>query len=105
MQRSLKMLREQGYLCAIVEKYNFFVHIRQDLFGVADILCLKGGKTLAIQTTSDNGGNVSAHSKKIKDNPNYKAIKKAGWEIHLHGWGKKGKRGKRKLWTCRIIKL
>ena len=105
MQRSLKELRKQGYLCAITEKYNFFIHIRQDLFGIADIIALKGNQTLAVQTTSDDGGNISAHSKKIKANPNYKFIKKAGWKIEIWGWGKKGKRGKKKLWQCRIIKL
>ena len=51
-QRSLKYLREQGYTVAIVERWNAFAKIRQDLFGFIDLLAIKPGETLAVQTTA-----------------------------------------------------
>ena len=97
-QRSLKHLREQGYRVAIVEHWNPHARIRQDLFGVIDLLCLKGGETLAVQTTSR--GNVSARVKKITDSEALPDIRKAGWKFVVHGWGKL-KAG----WTLREVDL
>ena len=42
-QRTIRALKEQGVMCAIVEKFNSFVGehgIRQDLFGIIDIVAL-----------------------------------------------------------------
>ena len=63
-QRSLAYLREQGYTVAIVERWNPFARIRQDLFGFVDLLAIRKGETLAVQTTSTN---VSERIKKIQD--------------------------------------
>ena len=41
-QLSLKKLREEGYIVAVVEHWNSFARIRQDLFGFIDLLALKG---------------------------------------------------------------
>ena len=101
-QRSLALLRERGYLCAIVEKWNPYVRIRQDLWGFADILAIKGDESLLVQTTS--GSNVSARLAKIENN-----VQAAMWKcspnrkIVVHGWAKRGARGERKLWTCREV--
>jgi hypothetical protein len=35
-QLSLKKLREEGYTVAVVEHWNSFARIRQDLFGFID---------------------------------------------------------------------
>ena len=85
-QRSLKHLREQGYRVAIVEKWNPHARIRQDLFGFIDLLALKGAETLAIQSTSR--ANVSARVQKITDAEALSDVRKAGWRIVVHGWGK-----------------
>jgi hypothetical protein len=93
-QRSLKYLRDQGFLVAIVEHWNHFANIRQDLFGFADILAVHPGRgiTLAVQTTS--GSNVSARRTKLTACANVATCLKAGWLIHVHGWAKrKVKRG------------
>ena len=102
MQRSIKLLRSQGYLVAITEHYNFFAHIRIDLFSFIDILALKGKETLAIQATS--AGNLNARVEKILSSPNYEIVKRAGWQIECWGWSKKGKKGERKLWQGRGVK-
>lgn len=96
-QRSLKLMRDQGYLCEITEKWNVFAKIRQDLYGFVDILCVKDGKTVAVQTTSYS--NMSARIKKIQGLESYPIVRSAGWEIVIHGW-KKDKAGK---WMVREV--
>ncbi|HQV57391.1 MAG TPA: hypothetical protein PKV27_05220, partial [Ilumatobacteraceae bacterium] len=49
---SLKALRDAGYTVAIVEHFNPHMRIRQDLFGFIDIIAIRPGETLAVQTTS-----------------------------------------------------
>jgi hypothetical protein len=98
-QRSLKYLRNAGYSCAITEHFNSFVKIRQDLFGFLDIICIKNGVTgvLGVQTTSTQ--NLSARVKKVLSIPEAHIWLSCGGSIFVHGWSKKGKAGKRKLWT------
>lgn len=86
-QRSLKYLREQGYTAEVTEKWNQWAKIRQDLFGIIDLVAIKEGVTLGVQTTSYS--NMSARRTKILESENYKKLKQANWEIHVHGWKKK----------------
>jgi hypothetical protein len=83
-QRSLKYLREQGYLAEVVERWNAFARIRQDLFGCIDILALREGETLAVQTTS--WAHVPDRARKVRANPGLPAMQAAGWRIEVHGW-------------------
>lgn len=95
-QRSLEKLRAEGYLCQIVERWNPHARIRQDLFGIGDILAIREGETLLVQTTSR--GNVAARVTKIQESEHLDKILAAGWRITVHGWGKL-KAG----WTCKIV--
>lgn len=102
-QRSLAFVRKMGWDAAVVERWNPHARIRQDLFGCVDILCLlpnRGGVT-GIQTTS--GDNVSARCQKIAAEPRMVRWVRAGNGLYVHGWAKRGPRGKRKLWTCRVV--
>lgn len=103
-QRSLKLLRSEGWLVAVVEKWNSHVKIRQDLFGFGDLLAVRGDLVMLVQTTS--GSNVAARRQKIIDTPASATWLAGVWrEIEIHGWRKVGARGKRKLWECRREKL
>ena len=84
--RSLKLLRERGYRCAVVEKWNPHARIRQDLFGVVDILAIKGPETLAVQATS--GSHVADRVTKIAESEAIADIRAAGWSFYVHGWRK-----------------
>jgi len=54
-RRSLEHLRKAGAeLVAVVERWNPHAKIRQDLFGVVDVLAIHGGDTIAVQATSDS---------------------------------------------------
>jgi len=101
-QRTLKKLRAEGYLCAIVEHWNQFAHVRQDLFGIIDIVAIhpqhKG--VFGIQCTDDSS--VSKHLKKAKENTYLPVWLKAGNRFEVWGWGLKGKVGERKTWQVRV---
>jgi len=92
-------MKDRSYLCAVVEHWNAFAKIRQDLYGFIDILCVKDGKTVAVQSTSYS--NVSARIKKIQGLDSYPIVKSAGWEIVVHGW-KKDKSGR---WMVREVRM
>jgi carbonic anhydrase len=89
-QLTLRHLREQGYVAEVTEHWNSHASIRQDLFGFVDVLAIKPGETLAVQTTSVT--NVSARIKKIAESPYIGAARDAGWTIRVHGWSKVGNR-------------
>ena len=88
-QRSLKYLRDQGYRVAITEKWNPHAKVRQDLFGFVDLLAVRDGQTLAVQTTSS--GSMSDRRKKILAHENLPVLLSAGWQIVIHGWRKNSK--------------
>jgi hypothetical protein len=84
-QRSLRHLRDLGYLVAVVEHWNPHARIRQDLFGWIDLLAIRDGETLAVQTTASG---VATRVKKITDADTLAAVRQAGWRILAHGWRK-----------------
>lgn len=94
--RTKRMLEADGYVVAIVEKWNAFARIRQDLFGFIDLLAMKPGVLLAVQVTST--GNISARIHKIEQSPYRDWWVSTGSRLEVHGWGKKTQ-GKRKIWT------
>jgi hypothetical protein len=84
-QRSLVYLREQGYLCEVVEKWNSFTKTRKDLWGWCDILALRENEILAVQVTA---AGVSSRIKKIMESDTLPIVRKAGVRIEVHGWRK-----------------
>ncbi len=100
--RSLKLLRDQGYLAAVTEHWNQFARRRLDLFGFIDLVAIKGDETLAVQTTT--AANISARIAKIKQTPAAELwLESPNRKLQVHGWVKRGPRAKRKTWQCRII--
>lgn len=87
-QRSLEYLREQGYLVSIVERWNPFAKIRQDLWGWCDLLAIRRGEVLAVQVTASA---VSDRIKKIEASETVAKVREAGIRIEVHGWRKNSK--------------
>lgn len=96
-QRTLAKLRKEGYRAAVVEKWNPHAKIRQDLFGVVDVLAIREGETLAVQSTS--GSNVASRVHKIEESDALADIREAGWRFVVHGW-RKNANGR---WQCREV--
>lgn len=94
-QRSLAYLRERYPLVTVVERWNPYARVRQDLWGIADVVAV-GDHILAVQTTS--ASNASKRVAKITDSPALPILRKAGIRVHVHAWGKR--KGK---WTLREI--
>ena len=84
--RSLAYLREQGYMAEVVEKRVPNTNITKDLFGFIDILAIKHGEILGVQTTTNE--NAAARIRKIAEHPNTSWVREAGIRIHVHGWRK-----------------
>jgi hypothetical protein len=85
-QRSLEHLREQGYHCEIVEKWNPWRKVRQDLWGWCDILAIRRDEVLAVQVTS---AGVAARIKKIQESDTVAKVREAGIRVVVHGWTKR----------------
>jgi hypothetical protein len=103
--RTLKVLRQRGAFPAVVERWNPGARVRQDLFGILDVVALEPGVPglLGVQTTS--GSNVAARLAKIAQAPHAGRWLAAGNRIAVHGWRKAGPRGARKTWTLREIEV
>ena len=88
-RRSLMLLAEQGWLASVVEQRIPHTNITRDLFGVIDIVAIRGCHTLAVQTTS--ASNVNARLNKIAASPHLSAIEASGWRFTVHGWRPDGR--------------
>ena len=86
-QRSLKLLRDRGYpLVQVVERWNPHARVRQDLFGIVDVLAV-GDDIVAVQATS--GSNVSKRVAKITESAALPHLRKANIRMVVHGWTKR----------------
>lgn len=108
--RTLKWLRDRGHYACVVERYCSFTKRRHDAFNFGDILCFAKAalrqphSVLLVQTTS--GSNVSSRIAKIVAEPAAAAwLEDDRRGILVIGWAKRGARGKRKLWTPRIVRV
>ena len=100
-QRTLNRLRDSGDypLVSIVERWNAFAKIRQDLFGIIDLLAVDSkGNTVGIQVTSYS--NISARVKKMEDSDAIPHLRNANWVLLVQGWHKKNNK-----WVCREVDI
>ncbi len=97
---SADQLKERGYIVADVEKVVPYTFIKQDLFGMFDLLAIhvETGNVLAAQPTSL--ANVSHRVNKITNHEHLAAVRKAGWSIEVHGWNWRDGE-----WKCRTVDL
>lgn len=99
-QRALAHCRSLGYTAAVVEKWNPHAKVRQDLFGVIDVLALTPAGILALQVCA--GASHSARRAKILAEPRAASWVKAGGLLELWSYSKRGARGRRKQWVLRV---
>lgn len=99
-ESTLLALRREGWpLVQVVEHWNSHARVRNDLFGIIDVLAVNDdGDVLAVQATSYT--NVSARCRKITASPALAPLARAGWTVEVWGWRKvKGR------WTDRRVTL
>ena len=83
-QRSLDHLRDGGWAPGVVERHPR-PKVTIDLWGFADIIAMKHGRTpMLVQTTT--GSNLAARRKKIHASDLAALALQSGFRIVLHGW-------------------
>jgi len=98
--RTTKLLRDTGWTYQIVEYWCPHSRRRKDLWGIGDILVMdKQPGSLLLQVSSASGH--AARVKKSLAEPRLEEWLESGNRFEVWTWGKKGARGKRKLWTVR----
>jgi hypothetical protein len=103
-QRTLKEARSLGFTAAVVERWNQYARVRQDLFGCIDIVALhEGVGILGIQATS--GTNHAARRVKAAAVPALRDWLCAGGRFEIWSWRLKGAAGKRKMYELRREEL
>jgi hypothetical protein len=94
---SLRHLRSEGWLVDVCERWipsGDGGQVRRDLFGLIDLVALRGSVTMGVQTTSNS--NVNARLSKIGDGEHAEqlaALTAAGWQVVVHGWRKSTREG------------
>lgn len=111
-QRTIRELRNQGRRCAIVEKFNTHVGphgIRQDLFGIIDVLALDPERgVVGVQCCAGSG--YAAHAEKLlveHAQETHDWLSTPGTALELWGWRKvKLQRGgKAERWQPRVREI
>lgn len=120
LQRSKRYLEEKGWHVWIVEVWNSWAHIRQDMYGFADLVAIRHDNkgVWAINACEDNGEvkshidkylNGWDHPKKGRQPPNsHLPVWLAGGNrFSIAGWGKRSSAGQlsRKVWTLRMVEF
>lgn len=107
--RTLEALRGEGWTCQTVEQPPSRFRPRRDLFGIGDILGIRGEDTMLVQVAGP--GERKSHIRKIEDSEHLTAVRDAGWSIELWTWSrvlrrkKNGQKGVQRVWKVRIDDL
>jgi len=105
-QRSMALLRKQGWDPWVVEKWIAQTKRRLDLWNFGDIIAMKDGEPhLIVQTTS--GSNVSSRVAKIVAEPRALMWLQTGGRIAVHGWRKVLQKpgSSRRVWKPREVEI
>lgn len=111
-ERSMDVLRKDGYLVGKTEHWNPWAGMRgpdgkpfgmrQDLFGFIDLVALGGGKIIGVQVTK---GMLPQHVEKIAAKPEAKRwLEAPGGQLMIHHWRVRQRNGI-KYWDLEVIEI
>lgn len=116
--RTLQYLRGFGLRSQVVEKWIPRANVRQDLFGVIDVVSLWPKNTAVLQIhgivlgyceiigwQACAGASHAARKAKMLASEGARDWCRAGGVLLLISWSKKGARGKRKRWEPRVERI
>lgn len=97
--RSLALLRSEARVVGVCERWIAQARRRVDLWGYADLVGYRADEpgVTAYQVTT--AAHLADREAKVRALPDVVEFLRAGNRLELHGWAKRGPRGKRKLWT------
>ena len=101
-QRTIRLLKDAGYLVGTVERWAPVAGKRIDLFGIIDLLAIDSSTTLGVQST---GTSFSEHDAKLRAAETTKHWLAGDRQLVLIGWRKvreKPREGKRMVYKPRI---
>ena len=111
VSRTMNWLRKRGSTCAVVEKWNQFAGkhgVRNDLFGIIDVLSLEPGRGILGIQCGPGGGHMQ-HKRKIVEEKTAETIEwlECGGLLEIWSWRKvKIKKGGKALrWEPRIEEI
>src|SRR4051812_18103258 len=87
--RTLRHLRRQGHVAAVVERWNSFAGIRQDLFGWIDVVAVRPSDPGVIGIQCTTADHVAARVAKARDNEALESWIAAGNRLVVHGWARR----------------
>lgn len=102
-QRTLAECKKRGWIAQVVEKWNPHARVRQDLFGVIDVVAITHDGLLGIQACA--GSSHAARRTKALAEPRLAAWLGTGCTFAVWSWAKRGERGKRKTWQLRAEQI
>jgi hypothetical protein len=102
-QRTLRLLRAEGWAAEVVERWLPGANVRRDLFGCVDVVAVRPGQVLGVQCCT--AGDVSKRLDKARACPGLRDWLASGAVFAVWGWSKRGPRGQRKTWQVRRVAL
>lgn len=116
LQRSKKLLEDQGFKVWIVETWNQWIMQRRDLYNMCDLVAIRHDRSgvMGIQCC---GEDVGSHVTKLLEgytdgkgkvwgkNEYLPVWLSAGNTFFIWAWRKRGARGERKTWKLREIEF
>lgn len=106
-QRTMRELRSQGIKCQVVERWNHYAKVRQDLFGIIDVVaCDKARGVIGVQCCS----NLSSHWNKLtidKAQDSLDWLETPGTFLEIWHWRKvkKVRGGKALVWKPKVLEI
>ena len=100
-QRARAFCKAQGWTSQIVERFNIYAKVRQDLFGCLDLVVLdgQGGGPLGVQVCA--GASHAARRTKMLAEPRLLEWLRSPARAEIWSYSRRGAARKRKLWTLR----
>jgi hypothetical protein len=86
-QKTMRLLEEQGYKVGIVERVIPRVFIRKDLFGIVDLIAIRPGEIVGVQSTSWN--QRLDHLQTLRSSANTVPWLESGAKLLLVSWKKR----------------
>jgi len=95
---SAALFRSRGYVVGKTEHWNAFARIRQDLFGIADMVAFCPRRRLTVMCQTTTRDHLAVHEEKVRASVPFWWWVRTDGIFTIHGWAKRGGTGRRKLW-------
>lgn len=84
--RTLKLLRAEGYLASVVERWIPHANRRADLWGAFDVLAVQPRDRVFLLVQVTSAAHVADRLRKVQARPETALWLRAGGKVEVHGW-------------------